>query len=206
MARNLITFLLIAGITAAGAAAHGFVTGRWQPRSADANLSLPDVPMVIGEWQGEVMKSGLADDPNLRNLTRKYVHGKSGRVLTVSLTVGPAGLTAQHTPEYCYPGSGYQTVGETTEFTTTDSTAQFRSAVYRKANLAGGEPLRIIWAWTADGQWSAPRYPELKFLTGRLYKLYVVSWAADQSPTEDGELRDFLAVLLRQLHQALFAS
>src|SRR5262245_6798840 len=204
MTKNVITLVLVTVVTVAGACAHGYITGRWKPRSADIDLSLPDMPLVLGDWRGEVMPSGLANEPNLCNLTRKFVHAKTGRVFTVSFTAGPAGLTSQHTPEYCYPGSGYQTVGETTEYVTADRSAQFRSAVYRKANLAGGEPLRIIWGWTADGKWSAPRYPELKFLTGKLYKLYVVSWAADRVPAEDAELHDFLGRLLAEIDQLLF--
>lgn len=206
MRRHAIIFVLVAGLSLAGALAHGYVTGRWHTHLNNADLALPDVPLTFGDWRGEVLESGLAKDPNLKNLTRKYEHTKTGRTLTVSFTLGPAGLTAQHTPEYCYPGSGYQTIGETTEFRPPNRNAQFRTAVFRKVNLAGGEPLRIIWAWTADGQWSAPRYPELKFLTGKLYKLYVVSWAADRSPDDDKELLDFLTHLFCILEPHLVRS
>src|SRR5262245_37779459 len=99
MVKNLTTLVLITTVTVAGAVAHGYVTGRWRPRAADIDLVLPDVPQVFGNWRGEDMPSGLAHEPNLRNLTRKYVHAKSGRVITISFTLGPAGLTAQHTPE-----------------------------------------------------------------------------------------------------------
>lgn len=208
MMRNVVTLVLVSAITTAGALAHGYVTNRWKPRGEDASLVMPDVPLVLGEWRGEELPSGLANEPALRNLTRKYTHAKHGRVLTVSLTVGPAGLTSQHTPEYCYPGSGFQPIGDTTNFVVpgrTATTGGFRSAVYRKDKLAGGDPLRIVWAWSPNGSWTAPKYPELKFLTGNLYKLYVVSWAADQPLDQDAELHDFLTKMLASLDQALFA-
>ena len=82
----------MAFLIAGGTAAHGFVTGRWAAHAAKVDLELPEIPLVIGDWKGEDLKSGLADDKHLRNLTRKYGHTKSGRSITVSLTLGPAGL------------------------------------------------------------------------------------------------------------------
>jgi hypothetical protein len=189
-----LTLALVAVVTVVGTAAHGFVTGRWQPHGPTAEAALPAVPMTLGEWRGEDLKSGV-DEPVLKNLTRKYMHARSGRVLTLSLTAGPAGLTAQHTPEYCYPGSGYEAIGTTQAFAVGDD--GFRTAVYRKAK-AGADALRIYWAWTNDGHFSAPKLPELevKFLRGNLTKLYVVSWDADRPPERDAELQEFMAAVL----------
>lgn len=208
MMRHLLTFMLVVAVTTAGTLAHGYVTGRWQPRGNDATLAIPEVPLIIGDWRGEELPSGLANEPALRNITRKYSHAKNGRAFSVSLTLGPAGLTSQHTPEYCYPGSGFQPVGETTNFIVpgrTEATGSFRSAVYRKDKIAGGDPLRIVWAWSPNGPWTAPKYPELKFLTGRLYKLYIVSWGADRPIDQDAELQEFMTQLLATLDQSLFA-
>jgi hypothetical protein len=187
-------------LTVAGAGAHGYVTGRWRPQAAPTAYVLPEIPVTCGEWRSEPLPSGLADDPVLKNITRKYSHPRTGRTLSVSLTLGPAGLVSQHTPEYCYPGSGFKAVGTTQTFAATES-AEFRTAVYRKP---AGDALRILWAWSpAGGTWSAPKVPELTFLRGSLHKLYVVSWEADKLPADDAELRDFVAALLAQLNAAL---
>jgi hypothetical protein len=187
-------------LTVAGAGAHGYVTGRWRPQGAAAAYVLPEVPATCGEWRSEPLPSGLADDPVLKNMTRKYTHPRTGRTLSVSLTLGPAGLVSQHTPEYCYPGSGFKPVGTTQTYAAGES-AEFRTAVYRKP---AGDALRILWAWSpAGGTWSAPKVPELTFLRGSLHKLYVVSWEADKPPADDAELRDFVAALLAQLNAAL---
>lgn len=204
--RSIFTLILVAIVTVAGAGAHGYVTGRWQARGPDGTVELPSIPMNIGDWKGEDQKSGDGLESVLRNLTRKYTHAKSSRAFTVSLTVGPAGLTAQHTPEYCYPGSGYQPLGQTETLTAAGRTTDnggFRTAVFRKPSLANGEALRILWAWTPDGKWSAPKVPELKFFHGTLYKLYIVSWAIDRPPEQDPELQDFLTQLLAAFDHAL---
>lgn len=206
MTKTLLTYGMVFGLVAGGTLAHGYVSGRWSGDAARADLRMPEVPLVAGEWQGEEMKSGLADDKHLRNITRRYTRAKSGRTFTVSLTLGPAGLTAQHTPEYCYPSSGFQAVGSTQEFSAPGRSPGegFRTAVYRKESM-GGDAVRICWGWSNDGRWTAPKVPEFTFLRGAsLYKLYVVSADADRPPADDAELQDFLGQLLPQLDAALF--
>lgn len=193
-------YIVALALTAAGAVAHGYVTGRWSPQGPAVSVRLPDVPAGWGDWRSEPLKSGL-DDPALSNVTRKFVHAKSGRVFTVSLTLGPAGLVSQHTPEYCYPGSGYQAVGTTQTWSPT-GVGEFRTAVYRKG---AGEALRIFWAWSPDGAWTAPKVPELSFLRGSLHKLYIVSWDADRDIHNDAELAEFVKQLTTQWGGALFS-
>jgi hypothetical protein len=166
---------------------------------------LPALPLSLGDWRGEDVKSDLATENRLSNLTRRYTRGT--RSFTISLTVGPAGLTAQHTPEYCYPSSGYHAVGATQLTTVRERADLFRNAVYRKEFGDAAQSLRIFWAWSADGNWVAPRYPELQFLGGvALRKLYVVSADAERAPEEDAELQDFLKQLLSALHESQFSS
>lgn len=205
--KQLGTFIAVLVVTIAGTAAHGYVTGRWHPAGPKTELVMPAIPESSGQWHSEPMKSGVSDD-NLLNLTRKYTNARTGRVFTVSLTLGPAGLTAQHTPEYCYTGSGYKEVGQTRQFAAPGRTAEtggFRTAVFRKER-GSTESLRIFWSWSANGQWSAPKVPELQFLSGSLYKLYIVSWDSERTPEQDVEFQDFVAELLKTLQTSLFNS
>lgn len=203
---RLLTTISVAILVVTGTGAHGYITGRWSPRAQKSELAMPAIPADVGDWKYEALKSSVVD-VNLRNVTRKYTHARTGRVVTVSLTLGPAGLVAQHTPEYCYTGSGYKEVGQTQAWAVpigADAAANFRSAMFRKQR-AGIENLRIMWAWSADGQWSAPAVPELTYLSGSLYKLYVVSWNTDVPPDQDVELREFVANLLQVLQASLFS-
>src|SRR5688572_25508203 len=101
--RFTVGAVLVTILTAA--VAHGVVSRRWT--GAGAAPAIPPVPAKIGEWVGEDQKSEV-DDPGLANHTRRYTHARTGRSLLISLTVGHPGLTAVHTPEYCYRGSGYE--------------------------------------------------------------------------------------------------
>jgi hypothetical protein len=66
--------------------------------------------------------------------------------------------------------------------------------------------VRICWAWSANGKWTAPVYPELSFVRGTLYKLYVVSDESEKVPNDDAQLVDFLTQLLAMLQTSLFAN
>lgn len=203
--KYLGTYISVVVIAILGAAAHGTVTGRWKSGGPKTDLVMPAIPEDCGQWKSEQLKSGVTDD-HLRNITRKYTHSRSGRVFTVSLTYGPAGLTAQHTPEYCYAGSGYKEVGQTQQFIAPGRPSEsggFRTAVFRRERGAM-ETLRIFWSWSADGNWSSPKVPELQFLSGSLYKLYIVSWDADRPPDQDAELQDFVSELLKTFQTSLF--
>jgi hypothetical protein len=196
------TLIAVFVLIAATAAAHGVVTNRWN--GGDAAPVLPDIPMNFGDWTGEVLQSQL-DDPNIAHLSRRYTHNGSGRTLVISLSLGHPGLTAVHTPEYCYTGSGYEMDGSITKFRVNGPAAEFWTTAFQKPG--GADKLRIYWAWSATGAWRAPTYPRLAFLGQRsLCKLYVVAGGAVPAPAgQDPQLDDFFVRLLGSLNGALFA-
>lgn len=199
-----LTVLAVLGLIGATTAAHGLASGRWAEKAVP---SIPEVPKVLGAWRGEDQKSDL-NDPEQANLTRKYVHARTGKTVVISLTVGHPGLTAVHTPEFCYRGSGYD-VGGAVEVRTVPGIApdqaRFWTTTFRKNAPGGADSLRILWAWSADGPWSAPDYPRLRFMgKSSLYKLYIVCSDGPDAPTPD-QLDEFLTALLDTLHRALFA-
>jgi len=196
---TLIAVFVVIGATAA---AHGVVTNRWN--GGDAVPVLPDIPMKFGDWTGEDLKSSL-DDPNIAHLSRRYTHKANGRMMVISLSMAHPGLTAVHTPEYCYTGSGYEMDGSITKFQTKGPAAEFWTTAFQRPG--GADALRIYWAWSADGNWRAPTYPRLTFLGQRsLSKLYVVAGgAAAAASGQDAQLDDFFANLLGSLNGALFA-
>src|SRR5207244_9729177 len=131
-----------------------------------------------------------------------YTHRKSGRSFVMSLTVGHPGLTAVHTPEYCYRGSGYEVAGPIeTRGVNGPAPGTLWTTAFRKATAANTDQLRIFWAWSAGGPWEAPDHPRLHFM-GRpaLYKLYVVApGGAEAAPGTDPAVDDFLTAFLAAL-------
>jgi hypothetical protein len=196
------TLIAVFVVIAATAAVHGIVSNRWN--GADVEAALPEIPMRIADWVGEDVPSQAAE-PGIAHLARKYTHAASGRSFIVSVSYGHPGLTAIHTPEYCYTGSGYEMDGGVGKYTAKSSPAEFFTTAFQKPG--GAEPLRIYWAWSADGTWRAPNNPRLTFLGKRsLCKLYVVAGGGTAAaPGQDAALDDFIAKFVSTLNGALFA-
>jgi hypothetical protein len=208
MRGSFATVMAVLVLTVFTAVAHGVVAGRWTG-GQDAKPVMPEIPKTIGEWVGSDDDTDI-DDPGLAHLTRKYTHSRTGRWFLMSLTVGHPGLTAVHTPEYCYRGSGYDQVGPIarrafdakagtpTTFWTTD---------FEKKSAAGTEQLRVFWSWSAGQGWDTPDWPRWRYI-GKplLYKLYVVSGGQSNASGKDPALDEFVSALLGVLSQSLFAS
>lgn len=201
--------IAVLAMTVCTAIAHGVVSSRWTGGGRDNAPVMPEVPVTMGDWVGSDDNTDI-DDQNLKNLTRRYTHVRSGRAFMMSLTVGHPGLTAVHTPEYCYRGSGYDQIGPVDRRTAEvkgGPPAAFWTTQFGKKTAAGPEQIRVYWAWSAGQGWAAPDSPRLHYL-GKplLFKLYVVGPAiADPAPGKDPALEDFLATLLGSLNQSLFA-
>jgi hypothetical protein len=197
------TVIAVLALTLFAAFAHGVATNRWN--GGDAAPTIPDVPKQFAGWSGEDQESNI-DDPALANLTRTYTHKASGRTFVISLTVGHPGITAVHTPDYCYRGGGYE-MTEAIVKRDAGSRCTFRTTTFRKSTAAGTELLRIFWAWSAGEAWAAPDYPRLHFMgKPSLYKLYVVApGGAEAVPGKDPVLDEFLTSFLAVLDRALFA-
>jgi hypothetical protein len=202
------TVIAVLALTVTAAAAHGVVTSRWTG-GRQAVGAIPQIPNSLGSWVGSDDETDDTD-PGLIHFTRRYTHARTGRSLLMSLTVGHPGLTAVHTPEYCYRGSGYDVAGpieRRVAEVTGGPPATFWTTQFEKKSAAGPEQLRVFWAWSAGKSWEAPDRPRLHYLgKPSLYKLYVVgAGQADVSPGKDAVLDEFLATLLGTLNQTLFA-
>ena len=93
------------------------------------------------------------------HILRTYVDELTGVSLVVLVLFGPAEPVIPHTPEVCYPASGYQPADDAdgsgrSSRRTGSSTSVFRSAVYAKSG--GRAMLRegVYYSFRLEGQWS----------------------------------------------------
>lgn len=209
------------GLTAAALAflvsygiAEGLWTNRWHTSDAlDRSVARLDaVPRLIGEWQGVDQKLDprqVARAEMSGYLMRRYVHAKSGAVVNVLLVCGRPGPTSVHSPDICYAGAGYTPAGAPTRRGITagkTGVPSFWVAQFQKPGPAP-EPLRIYWAWGAEGEWLAADRPRIELAHHAvLYKLYVVRSlsSSDESLTNDPS-DEFLQQFLPEVREALFA-
>lgn len=185
--------VLVAALTLASGIIHGRMSNRWGP-SPDllaAAKKLENLPRQFATWQ--LLSSGEMSDEVLKMLectgyaVREYQDQETYERVTMTLLLGPSGPMSVHTPDICLPSRDYKalenprrvpvSVGE-------GQSAEFWRQTFQANDLNAGQ-LRVYYAWSPDGHWSAPEEPRFKFADRPfLYKLQLVSGLPPGTETE----------------------
>lgn len=203
---------LVAVVT--GAVVHGAATHRWSALAPDpvrAEAAHAE-PVLFADYTSTDIPSSLPVKERSRVTCRQYVSSSGRPPVTVSLTSGPAGAVSTHTPDVCYPGSGFKMV-KAPRTETIDlpggGTATYLVAEFEKKTTTSYDRHRIRWSWTADGAWVVPDRPRFAFLNApELFKLYVVtSVPPDEIERTDDTpaVRAFVAAAFARYSQLLSA-
>jgi hypothetical protein len=162
----------------------GHWTDRWSGVDVAAELVLGGerleqrFPKSFGEWEAmndiEPDPRGLERAGAVGHVSRIYRHRGTGRQVTVFVVCATPHDASGHTPDRCYPGSGFQAEeAESRRSIHLDDgrTAEAFTGTFTKA----GQTLRIFWTYGGNGQWVAPTIARLG-LAGRplVYKLYAI--------------------------------
>jgi hypothetical protein len=186
---------------------HGLWTDRWQvsPALADATARLDRLPLAFGDWQGQAvdLDQDLARLGASRWLARRYENGLNKASLSILLVCGHTGRISVHTPDVCYGGAGYETLGEPTRQTLRVSPsaapAELWTTRFSKQDPVVPSYLRIFWTWRpVEGGWSAPDNPRFAFARSpALTKLYVIRpMASPDEPLQEDPALPFIRQLL----------
>ncbi len=175
---------------------------------------LNKVPKNIGDWHGEDKET----DPNVRKtagaigaVSRSYRNARTGEQVDLWLIVGHARDISAHTPDICYPASGFK--AQATEnslypmtFPDQPDSTPFLTNKFLKEDITGQHLVRVFWSWynpeNKENQgkvvWEAPHNARWHFGNTRaLYKMYFTSGMRDSKETAEASAcirfaRDFL--------------
>jgi hypothetical protein len=206
----ILSVVLVAGLTLAGAVVHGRMRNRWgvseEMRAAAAQLS--QIPRQFGPWRLESTEQ--MDDVAINMLecegytVGRYVHQRTGEAVQVTLLVGPAGPISVHTPEVCMASDAYRQIGERQRIQIPNSDNEFWAVPFRSNNLRV-DILRVYYAWSTGGRWSAP--DDARFAFAKYPYLYKIQLACSLQPgtnvTENDPCRKFLQDFLPIAEQAM---
>jgi hypothetical protein len=122
---------------------------------------------------------------------RVYANRQTGQQFSVMIVCGRPGPIAVHTPDWCYTGLGFQLAGRITETAVAwagpTSPAEFHDARFEKNKGDERVALRILWSWSALGQWESPSNTRMAYAGHPyLYKLYVVQDVTPQRQSSAG--------------------
>jgi len=202
----VLSVVCVAGLTLAAGVIHGRMRNRWgvseQMRAAAAKLE--QVPRQVGPWRlqsteemGDVAVNMLECEGYA---VGRYVNEQTGEAVQMTLLVGPAGPISVHTPEVCMASDAYKQLGERQRVQIRGSTGSddaFWAATFRSRNLRE-DTLRVYYAWSTGGGWSAPNDARYAFAGfPYLYKMQLGSSLPPGTNVATGDpcqqfLQDFL--------------
>lgn len=189
---------------------HGFWTDRWTApvETTQAAERLNEIPLEIGDWEGEVIdvKPNEAGVGVAGFIKRRYVHRKTGTVVSLLLVCGRPGPVSIHTPEACYGASGFQ-VGIKNRYDADEKDRLWKTDAIR-ASATEETRLRLYWGWSDGAKWNAADEARLQYARCPvLHKLYVIRELNGLNESNRNEpCEQFLTQLLPMLRKTLFAS
>lgn len=191
-----------------GAVVHGAATHRWSALSPHPGRAEATHAHVLGvaDYTATDWPSEMPVKERSRVNCRQYTSPSGRPPVTVSITSGPAGAVSTHTPDVCYPGSGYR-MAKAPRTESIDlpggGKATYLVAEFEKKTATTFDRHRVRWSWSTDGNWVVPDRPRFAFLTApELYKVYVVTAVpmddADKTDGDSPAVKAFVAAAFAQ--------
>jgi hypothetical protein len=185
---------------------------------------LKNVPEDIGDWHGTDLpvEEQVKQTAGARGyVSRSYKNTITGEEVTIWLIVGHAKDVVRHTPDVCYPSSGFTTRAPENSLQPFvfdgKSMGDFFTNTFVKEDSHGRQLVRVFWSWhkpAEDGtvSWKAPKIVRWEFGNApSLYKLYFTSNMRDYRETTEESMsmkfaKEFLPVVDKALSTAHNAS
>jgi len=180
---------------------------------------LEKVPLNVGDWHG----TNMPIDPQVREkagaigaVSRSYRNSRTGELVDLWLIVGHSRDVSFHTPDVCYPGSGFTArANENSLYPMVydekqkEGTPFLTNTFFRESDVSGHQLIRVFWAWynpeNAENEgkvvWEAPSNARWHFGNARsLYKMYFTSVMHDTKETAEQSAcvrfaRDFMPIV-----------
>jgi hypothetical protein len=209
------TYFAVLALVVCGALVHGSVTQRWSILVADDELTarLHAAEVRFRDWQPTEVPTVMPTNERSTATSRRYDSAAAKRSAVISLISGTPGSVATHTPDVCYPGSGYKTLrgARKERFELPGGRAcECYVADFEKKTQTKHDRVRVRWAWLHEGAWVAPDSPRWQF-AGQLraptiYKVYIATplpeAEGDEPPEDDAVTRAFVAAAWAQYSAA----
>jgi hypothetical protein len=211
-----LTYFSVLGLVVCGALVHGAVTQRWNLLESNTELTnrLHGLEVRFENWQSTEVPTEMPLNERSTATSRRYASlDKQTRVAIISFISGIPGSVATHTPDVCYPGSGYKVLRGTRKenFNLPDGRAcTVYVADFEKKTQTKLDRVRVRWAWSTDGTWIAPDNPRWQFASQLrapvIYKVYIATPLPDtdseKTPEDDAVTSAFVAATWTQYSAA----
>jgi hypothetical protein len=212
----ILGVLALVGLTVAEARMSGRFEGSDMTEEQFAEL-LKNVPLEIGDWQGTDQPVGEIERQTAGArgyVSREYKNTITGESVGIWLIVGHAKDIMRHTPDICYPSSGFIMRAPENSLQSFvfdgQEMGEFFTNTFVKEDLSGRQLKRVFWSWhkpSDDGtvEWKAPKIVRWEFGNARsLFKLYFTSnMRSLQETTDESSAMKFAKEFLPVVDRAL---
>lgn len=208
--KNQLIFVALAVLVTLGATIkQGVMSDRWAQELNDQLLvfsshldqvfdpdtkqfvdaSAPAVPRSFGKWFSQDVSIPL-DQFEASGchgvVSRVYKHAETGEEVTIFLVSGKAYHVTIHTPDWCYVAAGYEMEKSPSNYSFELSNGKrpdVLNAMFKKQEPTRTTRLRILWTYSDDGNWVAPKLAKHSF-AGKpaMYKIYFITNANGEVP------------------------
>ena len=187
-------------------------------------ITVSAIPKKLGIWHLVEGGERTLDALTMRitggtdYIMRTYADDLTGVTLTVLVLFGPAEPVLPHTPEVCYPSSGYATADGPADTTITfnqgrdaqgrliEGQANFRAAVYQKSTGRSTYREAVYSSFRLDGQWSPSIGSGRKFPRRNpgLFKVQVQRQVVEGESLGKGEpMEQFISALITEIEKEI---
>jgi hypothetical protein len=181
-------------------------------QSKESPFPLKEVPEVLGTWRS--LKGAEATlDPDIARIAgssdhviRSYVDNKTGERVTVLLLYGPSQIVWAHTPDVCYPASGFTPVvaPHDVQIPLEDSSRAipFREALYGKSLGGVTELSEVYYSFRNGGEWRADmagQWKRFRYYPG-MFKIQVERHVKSTQPG-DSPTKGLLTLLVKEIEK-----
>lgn len=214
--RWVVMIGLLLGVSGLIRYARDFQFQALEDESKVAPFPLKDIPTLLGGWRMEEGAETTLDPQIARlagssdHIVRSYVNEKSGEKATVLVIYGLAPLVWGHTPEICYPSSGYKEVTPPHDVMVDvqDPTlaVPFREAVYGLFQGGASSYHDVFYSFRNAGEWipdMGKRWKRFRSHPG-MFKIQVERQVKSAGATDEA-CHDLLAALVAEIETRLKA-
>lgn len=199
------------------------VARTWQAGRVDQILregrkppfTLKELPMEIGSWKGY---DDVVDEQIIRitgstdSIFRSYQHQVTGQRVAVLVLFGPCTAMYGHTPEVCYPATGYSQLRDTRSRNVKSvdggTSWPFRELTYTKGEGGQTEIQDVFYTWRYSGRWTPDpsTYREYERIPS-MFKVQAARRVLHEKELDlldvDNPCEDILALMMAQIDQRI---
>ena len=208
-----ITSVIALLLVGTGALVHGATTHRWSLLSSTTKQMdlLHSHAVQLGDYQAEEVPNDMPLKEKSIATSRRYFSPSRNSTAVISVITGTPGSVATHTPDVCYPGSGYKTLKAPVRESLSVpgiGKVNYYVAEFEKKTATRTDRHRVRWSWSTDGVWEAPDRPRFSYLrVADLAKIYIVTSLGDGESEKSVEdtvaIRQFVSAAFVQYSELL---